>query len=109
MTDVQTGDAIYHLTGAGDLEQVLKASSAMPLLYRDYPKVGGRPMTDGGVADALPVGEAIRRGARRIMVIRSRPREYRKRTGPAEYVHALARATLPAAQAGDGEARFALQ
>jgi predicted patatin/cPLA2 family phospholipase len=43
-------------------------------------------MTDGGVADALPVGEAIRRGARRIMVIRSRHREYRKRTGPGEYV-----------------------
>ncbi len=28
MTDVQTGEAIYHPTGAGDLEQVLKASSA---------------------------------------------------------------------------------
>lgn len=86
MTDVQTGDAVYHPTTAGDLEQVLKASSAMPLLYRDYPRVGGRPMTDGGVADALPVGEAIRRGARRIMVVRSRHREYRKRTGPAEQV-----------------------
>ncbi len=86
MTDVQTGDAVYQLTSAGDLEQILKASSAMPLLYRGYPKVGGRPMTDGGVADALPVGEAIRRGARRIMVVRSRHRDYRKRTGPAEYV-----------------------
>lgn len=86
MTDVQTGDPVYHRTSAGDLEQVLKASSAMPLLYRGYPVVGGRPMTDGGVGDALPVGEAIRRGARRIMVIRSRPRDYRKRTGPAEYM-----------------------
>ncbi|MHB9097963.1 MAG: patatin-like phospholipase family protein [Syntrophales bacterium] len=86
MTDVQTGDAVYQLTGAGDLEQVLKASSAMPLLYRDYPRVGGRPMTDGGVADALPVGEAIRRGARRIMVIRSRPRESLKCNSTTEYV-----------------------
>jgi predicted patatin/cPLA2 family phospholipase len=86
LTDVQTGDAIYQLTSAGDLEQVLKASSAMPLFYRDYPRVGGRPMTDGGVADALPVGEAIRRGARRIMVIRSRHRDYRKRSSPAEQV-----------------------
>jgi predicted patatin/cPLA2 family phospholipase len=59
LTDVQTGDAIYHLTSARDLEQVLKASSAVPLLYRGYPKVGGRPITDGGVADALPVGEAM--------------------------------------------------
>ena len=86
MTDVQTGEAVYHPTGPGDLEGVLKASSAMPMLYRGCPQVGGRPMTDGGVADALPVGEAIRRGARRIMVVRSRSRDYRKRKSAAEWV-----------------------
>jgi len=69
-----------------DLEQLLKASSAVPLLYRDYPRIDGRPMTDGGVADAIPVGEAIRRGARRIMVVRSRHRDYVKRNGPSEYL-----------------------
>ncbi|HET6490284.1 MAG TPA: patatin family protein [Syntrophales bacterium] len=84
LTDAQTGDACYKLTGAHDLEHVLKASSAMPLLYRAYPEVDGRPMTDGGVADSIPVGEAIRRGARRIMVIRSRHRDYRKRQGMSE-------------------------
>jgi len=36
------------------------------------------------VADSLPVGEAIRRGACRIMVIRSRPRNYVKRSGLSE-------------------------
>ena len=56
----------------------------MPLLYRGYPEVDGRPMTDGGVADSIPVGEAIRRGARRIMVIRSRHRDYAKRRGLSE-------------------------
>jgi predicted patatin/cPLA2 family phospholipase len=86
LTDVQTGDAQYKLTGAHDLEHVLKASSAMPLLYRAYPEVDGRPMTDGGVADSIPVGEAIRRGARRIMVIRSRHRDYMKRPGLSEHV-----------------------
>jgi predicted patatin/cPLA2 family phospholipase len=86
LTDVQTGDARYKLTGAHDLEHVLKASSAMPLLYRAYPEVEGRPMTDGGVADSIPVGEAIRRGARRIMVIRSRHRDYTKRPGLSEQV-----------------------
>jgi predicted patatin/cPLA2 family phospholipase len=86
LTDVQTGDAQYKLTGAHDLEHVLKASSAMPLLYRAYPEVDGRPMTDGGVADSIPVGEAIRRGARRIMVIRSRHRDYMKRPGLYEHV-----------------------
>jgi predicted patatin/cPLA2 family phospholipase len=84
LTDVQTGNAHYTLTGAADLEHVLKASSAMPLLYRGYPEVDGRPMTDGGVADSIPIAEAIRRGARRIMVIRSRHRDYVKRHGLSE-------------------------
>ena len=86
LTDAQTGDAHYKLTAAHDLEHVLKASSAMPLLYRAYPEVDGRAMTDGGVADSIPVGEAIRRGARRIMVIRSRHRDYMKHHGLSERV-----------------------
>ncbi len=86
MTDVQTGEALYYPSNAENLEHLLKASSAVPLLYRGYPQVGGRPMTDGGVADALPVGEAIRRGARRIMVVRSRRKGYIKRRGVSEYL-----------------------
>ena len=86
LTDVQTGAAVYRRTNSVDLEDVLKASSAVPLLYRDYPRIDGRPMTDGGVADAIPVGEAIRRGARRIMVIRSRLRDYVKRNSLSEYL-----------------------
>jgi predicted patatin/cPLA2 family phospholipase len=85
LTDVQTGDAHYKLTKADDLEHVLKASSAMPLLYRGYPEVDGREVTDGGVADSIPVSEAIRHGARRIMVIRSRHRDYTKRHGLPEH------------------------
>jgi predicted patatin/cPLA2 family phospholipase len=54
----------------------------MPLFYRSYPIVDDRPMTDGGVADALPVGKAISLGAHRIMVIRSRNRDYLKRHDP---------------------------
>jgi len=49
ITDIQTGRAVYKVTSAEDLEHVLKASSAMPVFYRGYPKVEGRPMTDGGV------------------------------------------------------------
>lgn len=84
MTNVKTGEAYYKMTGPDDLEESLKASSAMPLLYRKYPRIDGFPMTDGGVTDALPVGEAIRRGARRIMVIRSRCRGYVKSAGVSE-------------------------
>lgn len=86
LTNVQTGEAVYKYTGAQDLEHVLKASSAMPLLYRSYPIVDALPMTDGGVADALPVGQAILLGARHIMVIRSRHRDYVKHHDPLDYL-----------------------
>jgi predicted patatin/cPLA2 family phospholipase len=86
LTDVRTGEAVYKAAHAGNLEQILKASSAMPVFYRGYPEVEGRPMTDGGVSDAIPVAEAIRRGARRIMVIRSRHRDYLKVPGTFDFL-----------------------
>lgn len=79
LTDVLTGSAFYKLTGAEDLEQTLKASSAMPLVYRGFPLLDGRPFTDGGLADPLPVKAAIERGATKIMVVRSRLKGYRKK------------------------------
>ena len=86
LTDVETGEAVYHETTADDLEPVLKASSAMPILYRDFPLIDGRPMADGGLVDPLPVGEAIRRGACRVMVIRSRPRGYEKKENLLQHI-----------------------
>jgi predicted patatin/cPLA2 family phospholipase len=81
-TDVATGEAMYADTGPDNLIDVLMASMALPLFYRDFPLIDGRAMTDGGMADAIPVREAIRRGARNIMVIRARPLDYVKRDTP---------------------------
>ena len=81
LTDTQTGSAVYKQTGPKDLEPVLKASSAMPVLYRHFPRIDNRPMTDGGLSDPIPVMESIRQGADRIMVLRSRPKDYRKTGG----------------------------
>jgi predicted patatin/cPLA2 family phospholipase len=86
LTDVQTGQAVYKATTADNLEHVLKASSAMPIFYRHYPVVDGCAMTDGGSADALPVSEAIRRGAKRIMIIRSRHYNYYKQNSLSDYL-----------------------
>ena len=49
----------------------LKASSAIPFLYRPGVKVEGHGMMDGGVADPLPVRWAHEKGARTIWVIRT--------------------------------------
>jgi predicted patatin/cPLA2 family phospholipase len=79
MTDVESGEAVHVAARADNLVDALKASSALPLLYRGFPVIDGRAMTDGGVTDAIPVRKAIEWGAHKIMVIRSRTREYRKR------------------------------
>ena len=47
--------------------------------YRDFPRLENRLMSDGGVADGIPVIEAIRQGATNIMVVRSRHKEYMKK------------------------------
>ena len=80
MTDVLTGKPVYKDTDADNLEHSLKASSALPLLYRDFPVVEGRSMVDGGLSDSIPVKHAISMGATKIMVIRTRPKKYLKKT-----------------------------
>jgi predicted patatin/cPLA2 family phospholipase len=78
LTELASGKAEYVRAGPDNLGIVIKASMALPLFYRGFPEVDGRPMTDGGIADGIPVRQAIRLGAKRIMVVRSRSRAYRK-------------------------------
>jgi len=77
-TDVETGEALYTEAESGILDDLLKGSSSVPVMYRNFVKIYGHSVTDGGVADSIPVQEAYRRGARKIMVIRSRPSDYVK-------------------------------
>jgi len=77
-TDIETGEALYTEAVSDILDDLLKGSSSVPLMYRDFIEIYGRRVTDGGVADSIPVQEAYRLGARRIMVIRSRPADYIK-------------------------------
>ena len=55
--------------------QLLKASSALPLLYRQGVRIGNQDYVDGGLAAPIPVREAYEQGARRIVVIRTLPKE----------------------------------
>ncbi|MBY6187760.1 patatin family protein [Marinobacter hydrocarbonoclasticus] len=91
VTRQDNGQAEYHTPDVEALAETMKASSALPLLYRKGVTLNGATYVDGGVADALPVAEAIRRGARQIMVLRSRPAGYRKSDGrfPALQRHLL--------------------
>lgn len=77
-TNVYSGKAAYHRVNNHNMNAVFEASCALPLLYRTYPKVDDQPMTDGGIADSIPVKFAYQQGARKILVIRSQPSKYRK-------------------------------
>ncbi|MDX1589975.1 MAG: patatin family protein [Oleiphilaceae bacterium] len=77
-TAVSDGQARYIEATAENLENLLKASCSVPLLYRDYPVINGEAMTDGGVADSIPVIRAYEMGARDITVVLSHPDGYCK-------------------------------
>jgi predicted patatin/cPLA2 family phospholipase len=101
-TRVSDGQAAYLKGNAAELEQQIKASCSVPLVYRDFVRIGGEAMTDGGVADSIPVRHAYEQGAREITVVLSRPLGYRKRAPRLPALHryllretpALARASL---------------
>ncbi len=77
-TDVETGEPLYTEAQSEILDNLLKGSSSVPVMYRNFVEIYGRRVTDGGVTDSIPVQEAYKLGARRIMVIRSRPADYVK-------------------------------
>ncbi|HAT6343215.1 TPA: patatin family protein [Aeromonas hydrophila] len=101
-TRVADGQAAYLKANAAELEQQIKASCSVPLVYRDFVRLDGEVMTDGGVADSIPVRHAYEQGARDITVVLSRPLGYRKRAPRLPALHryllretpALARASL---------------
>jgi len=55
----------------------VKASSALPLVNRPYP-VGGRPCFDGGLSDPIPVHQAFAAGCEKVVVVLTRPRDFRR-------------------------------
>lgn len=79
VTNVMTGESLYPQITPENIRSVIKASTALPWFYRDFPEIDGKLMTDGGVSDSIPVAKAILMGATRIMVIRGRHMNYMKK------------------------------
>ncbi|MFN3901010.1 MAG: patatin family protein [Alishewanella aestuarii] len=79
-TSVQTGQACYFQVTEHNMHRLFPASCAIPLAYREFPSIDGEQMTDGGLADSIPVIKAYEMGARDITVVLSQPHGYRKRT-----------------------------
>ena len=83
-TDTKTGSPCYPQinaeTSKNSFTQILKATSALPMIYRDPILVDERPMMDGSLSDPMPVLKAIEDGCTDIILIRTRPVEARKKS-----------------------------
>ncbi|MCR9701466.1 patatin family protein [Vibrio vulnificus] len=75
-TDIATGLPRYQQLTKQNVNQLLEASCALPIAYRQPPCFAGSCFTDGGVSDSIPVKEAYRQGARDITVVLSHPLSY---------------------------------
>ncbi len=78
--DMLTGEAIYH-EGFQEEErfyQIMKVANSLPFAAK-VSEVDGRPMLDGGMADAIPIAKALEEGWEKIIVILTRDAAYRKK------------------------------
>ena len=94
-TCARTGAPRYLSPNAHDMLDALKASCALPVLYRRTITFDGDPLVDGGLSDPLPLREAYRRGARTIVAIRSRAADFVKRDRLVNHIGAWATRRAP--------------
>lgn len=78
-TRIENGEPYYTVINEQNLHQAFPASCAIPIVFREFPELDGKAMTDGGVSDSIPVRYAYEQGARDITVVLSRPLGYRMR------------------------------
>jgi predicted patatin/cPLA2 family phospholipase len=78
-TDAVTGKAVYYskedTADARSMLQVIQASSSLPFVSKPV-TIGGRVLFDGGIADPLPIRQAIADGNRRNIVVLTKDEEY---------------------------------
>lgn len=63
--DLSTREQV--VLAGGDLAQAVRASGAIPIIFRSV-RVGGRDLADGGIVDNVPIAAARRLGATRVIV-----------------------------------------
>jgi len=72
-SDSKTGKAHYLNPKKGKWLNYMLASATLPIITKGRTKIDDTWMFDGGYADAIPVHQAIKQGAKNLLVIRTRP------------------------------------
>ena len=89
VTDAIEANAEYYSFGDDEWMPKMIASATLPILVRTPSFVNGRRKFDGGVADPLPVEKAYEMGAKKIIVIRTYEKKFRRRLKLENYIGAL--------------------
>ena len=100
-TDARTGKPKYF--DKSDMQQdnydILKASCSIPFVCHPY-VIDGVPYYDGAISDPVPVEKAFSMGSDRVVLILTRPREFRRTADRDRKIASLIRRKYPAAAAG---------
>ena len=89
VTDAIEANAEYYSFGDGEWMPKMIASGTLPLLVRTPSLINGRRKFDGGIADPLPAEKAYELGAKKIIVIRTYEKQFRRKLKPENYIGAL--------------------
>ena len=89
VTDAIEANAEYYSFGDGEWMPKMIASGTLPLLVKTPSLINGRRKFDGGITDPLPVEKAYELGAKKIIVIRTYEKKFRRKLKPENYIGAF--------------------
>ncbi|AGQ39486.1 serine protease [Mannheimia haemolytica D171] len=79
VTNVETGEPEYiKIDNMFEQMEAFRATSSMPIVSKIV-EIEGKKYLDGGVSDSIPVQKFIEMGYDKIIVVLTRPLEYRKK------------------------------
>ena len=95
VTDAIKANAEYYSFGDGEWMPKMIASGTLPILVKTPSLIDGRRKFDGGIADPIPVEKTYKMGAKKIIVIRTYEKNFRRKLKLENYIGALLSSQYP--------------
>jgi len=95
VTDAIEANAEYYSFGDDAWMPKMIASGTLPILVKTPSLIDGRRKFDGGIADPLPVEKAYKMGAKKIILIRTYEKKFRRKPKLENYIGALLSSKYP--------------
>ena len=91
VTNIESGKAEYiKIDSTFEQTEILRASASWPYVSKAV-EINGKKYLDGGLADSIPVDKCMKIGLNKIILVLTRPLDYRKKEGRSAK-HLLAKA-----------------